>query len=137
MNIIKLYWTQYKFAFLAVLFLIACAFTWNISSKVKGNEFNAERIRLLNQTIEAQKSNEKLKDEITRTFREALASSQAEIQIANRKAVSEILSDPRYRTCTITPGVRNAYRDAIAAQSGAAAPAANGKVSQAASPAVR
>ena len=116
---------SYKWVIASVLFLVVAAGTWNISASVKANEFNAERIRLLNATIEAQKFNKELEGRITKTLLEGLAVERAAIQKANKEALNEILTDPRYKSCTVTPGVRNAYRDAISAQStsrGAAAP---------------
>lgn len=116
---------SYKWVIASVLFLVVAAGTWNISASVKANEFNAERIRLLNATIEAQKFNKELEGRITKTLLEGLAVERAAIQKANKEALNEILTDPRYKSCTVTPGVRNAYRDAISAQHasrGAAAP---------------
>lgn len=126
MSKIFAWFSQYKWVLVSGAFLAACAMSWNISSKVSENEYNSERIKLLNQTIEAQKANDKLKDEITRTLKESMELSQEKIKAANRAAINEILTDPRYRTCTITNGVRNAYRDAISAQS--ASRGNNGKV---------
>lgn len=111
------WFNSYKYVALAILFLIVAAGTWNISASVKANEFNAERIRLLNATIEAQKFNKELESRITKTLLEGLAVEREAIQKANKAALNEILTDPRYKSCTVTPGVRNAYRDAISAQS--------------------
>lgn len=111
------WFSAYKWVLVSVLFLVVAAGTWDISSKVKANEFNAERIRLLNATIEAQKFNKDLENRITKTLLEGLAVERAAIQKANKEALNEILTDPRYKSCTITPGVRNAYRDAVSAQS--------------------
>lgn len=108
---------SYKWVVLAALFVVVAAFTWDISSKVKANEFNAERVRLLNATIEAQKFNKDLENRLTKSLLEGLAVERAAIQAANKAALNEILTDPRYKSCTVTPGVRSAYRDAIAAQS--------------------
>lgn len=108
---------SYKWVVLAGLFVVVAASSWDISSKVKANEFNAERIRLLERTIEATKFNDTLKSEMTKTLLEGLAIERKAIQEANKAALNEILTDPRYKSCTVTPGVRSAYRDAIAAQS--------------------
>lgn len=110
-------WTQYKWVIFASLFLIVAAFSWDISSRVSANEFNAERIRLLQQTIDVQAKNKELEDRITKTMFDALAEAKLEIAKSNKAAINEILIDPRYRTCTITDGVRNAYSNAIRAQS--------------------
>ncbi len=110
-------WTQYKWVVFASLFLAVAAFSWDISSRVSANEFNAERIRLLQQTIEVQAKNKELEDRITKTMFDALAQARIEIEKSNKAAINEILTDPRYRTCTITDGVRNAYTNAIRAQS--------------------
>lgn len=110
-------WTEYKWVVLAGMFVAVAAGTWNVSSKVSANEFNAERVRLLTQTIEVQKKNDELKKEITKSMLDALAVARVEIQKSNREAIDEIFKDPRYRTCTITDGVRNAYSNAIKAQS--------------------
>ena len=121
---------SYKWVIASVLFLVVAAGTWNISASVKANEFNAERIRLLNATIEAQKFNKELEGRITKTLLEGLAVERAAIQKANKEALNEILTDPRYKSCTVTPGVRNAYRDAISAQyasRGASAPVPSSK----------
>ncbi len=110
-------WTQYKWVVFAALFLIVAAFSWDVSSRVSANEFNAERIRLLQQTIEVQTKNKELEDRITKTMFDALAEAKLEIAKSNKVAIDEIFKDPRYRTCTITDGVRNAYTNAIRAQS--------------------
>lgn len=116
-------WTQYKWVVFASLFLAVAAFSWDISSRVSANEFNAERIRLLQQTIEVQAKNKELEDRITKTMFDALAQARIEIEKSNKAAINEILTDPRYRTCTITDGVRNAYTNAIRAQSSKRGPA--------------
>ena len=116
-------WSEYKYVVFAVLFVVVAATTWNISSKVSANEFNVERIRLLNKTIEAQKLNEELEGKITRSMLGALATARVEIQKSNQEAINEIFKDPRYRTCTVTDGVRNAYTNAIRAQSSSGKPA--------------
>lgn len=110
-------WSEYKWVVIAGAFVTISALTWNISSKVSANEFNVERIRLLNKTIEAQKLNEELEGKITRSMLGALATARVEIQKSNQEAINEIFKDPRYRTCTVTDGVRNAYTNAIRAQS--------------------
>ncbi len=110
-------WSQYKWVVLAAMFLAVAAFSWDISSRVSANEFNSERIRLLQQTIEVQAKNKELEDRITKTMFDALAEAKLEIAKSNKAAINEILTDPRYRTCTITDGVRNAYTNAIRAQS--------------------
>jgi HAMP domain-containing protein len=113
----KAYWAQYKFVALALAFLVVAALSWNISSSVSENEFNTERIGLLTATIEAQKFNDTLKSDITKSLLEALAASREEMKKANKEALNEIFTNPSYRTCTITPGVRDAYTNAIRAQS--------------------
>lgn len=110
-------WAEYKWVVLAVLFLIVAAVSWDISNKVAANEFNAERIRLLQQTIEVQKQNEQLERKITTAMFSALETARLEIQKSNKAAIDEVLKNPIYRTCTITDGVRNAYSNAIRSQS--------------------
>lgn len=109
-------WGEYKWGVVAIVFLVISVFTWNISSSVKDNEFNAERIRLRDQTIEALTKNDQLKADITRNMIAQLGAFRDELKISQKVAVDEIFKDPRYKSCIVTDGVRNAYTSAIRAQ---------------------
>lgn len=112
---IKLLFVKYKWMVLAVLFLLVAAFSWDISNKVSANEYMAERLRLLNTTIEAYKENDTLKTRIDKTLQEALASNRIEIAKATREAVNEVLNDPVYKSCLVTDRVRESYKAALRA----------------------
>lgn len=116
---IKSLFQEYKWVALASIFLAIAACSWNISGKVSANEYMAERLRLLNATIQAYKDNDDLKNRIDKTLQEALAQDRIEIQKATREAVNEVLTDPVYKSCLVTNGVRESYKAAISSQSGA------------------
>ncbi len=111
------FFSTYKWGFVLFAFLTASVLTWNISSKVSENEYNQERIQLLNDNLEIARENKELEQRITKALLAGLEVQRREIQKANLEAIHEILKDPVYRSCRITGGVRDAYKAAIRAQS--------------------
>jgi type VI protein secretion system component VasK len=108
----------YKYVAIAVAVLVLCVGVWNVSGGYHENKFNQERVAILNKQIEDKKHDDSLKSEIGRVLQEGLRESREQIAKSTQQAVNEIRTDPVYRSCRITDGVRKSYRDAIKQQAG-------------------
>lgn len=107
---LKIWFNQFKWYAVAILFLVYSVGVWNVSADVRENEFNAEKLRLANQVIKLQEDNLKLNGELSGALTAALAKQQAQ-QAQYMKDLTNALSKSTvYVSCRNTDSVRELYK---------------------------
>lgn len=108
--------SKYRFLILGIVFLVYSLGLWHVSSQYTASSFKDERISMLNEQLRIQNENATLSAKISGQLQASLEQTRGQIKGAVTAAINEIQSDPRYRDCRLTDGVRKSYRDAIKAQ---------------------
>ena len=108
--------SSYKWYAIALLFLAYSVGVWNVSSKVHDTEVARDRLRQAEKIIEIQNQNEELLTAITDQLRATEARLKEQAKKDQKDLLDELAKDPRYRTCTVTDGVRDIYKRKLQSQ---------------------
>lgn len=113
---LKTWFSTYKWAALAVAFLIYSISVWNISGTVTSAVYLRDQVKQQEQFIVLQANNDKLKNDISKMLQETLKKTQEDNRLITEDIIREVLKDPVYKSCLVTDGVRGALKQKLHSQ---------------------
>lgn len=113
---LKTWFSKHKWILVAALLLAYSVFVWDVSSKVTDNAYSRERLRHSEQIITMQVENDKLLGDIRSELQASEERLKKQGQQDRKDLLDELAKDDRYRTCTVTPGVRDLYKRKLQSQ---------------------
>lgn len=113
---LKTLFAEYKWIAFGIILLAYSIGVWNVSSKVHDVEVARDRLRQAERIIEIQNQNEELLASIRDELRATEARLKEQAKKDQKALIDELAKDPRYRTCTVTDGVRDLYKRKLQSQ---------------------
>ena len=113
---LKTWFNEWKYIILLSLLVVYSVGIWNVSYKVHDVEVARDRLRQAERVIEIQNQNEALLTTITEQLRATEARLKEQAKKDQKDLLDELAKDPRYRTCTVTDGVRDLYKRKLQSQ---------------------
>ena len=106
---LKILFDRYKYAALAIVFVVYSCFLWNVSSQRATASFVEKQLKV-------EVANAKLVQDISLNLEKALQQQAKLGKEATTELLNELAKDPRYKSCTTTVGVRSALQRKLDAQ---------------------
>lgn len=106
---LKTLFDKYKYAALAIAFVVYSVFLWNVSSDRATASF-------VEKQLENQLANAKLAEDLSTQLDKALKQLAGASKAQTKELLDELAKDPRYKLCLTTDGVRNAIQRKLDAQ---------------------
>jgi len=106
-------WKWYAASILLVLWSVGI---WSVSSRITENSYLQLQLKQANSFIIANKQNEQLREDITKTLQEALAKSRQDSSQTLKDIYDGLAKDERYKSCHITDSVRSALQRQLDSQ---------------------
>lgn len=103
-------WLKIKYYVYAIALLTYSIGVWTVSAGYSENSFNKERLEQSKAIVRLMDQNATTGAEIAKKLEAQLEAGRRLGRLESKEIYEAVLSDPRYKSCRVTDGVRNALQ---------------------------